>query len=100
MNGLKRQIIENEAARESRNLAESKWGGAEQAWEALTLILVYDPEFGRPIPESGKIRTFVWQGARSSDTPTIQVLYEDQDPYLEILDLVYSEAEQYVRYHH
>lgn len=100
MAGLLRSIVESEEARKARNEAESKWSGAETAWEALTLILAYDPEFGTVIGESGKVRTFVWQGARSTDMPDVQVIYEDNDPYLEVIDLRYKTAGRYARQRH
>lgn len=100
MAGLLRSIVESEEARQARNEAEAKWSGAVMAWEALTLILAYDPEFGAVIGESGKVRTFVWQGARSADMPDIQVIYEDNDPYLEVIDLKYKTAGKYLQQRH
>lgn len=95
MQEVQRNIIESDEVRLSRNEAELKWDGANRAWESATLVLAYDPEVGTSVTESGNVRTFIWQGARSSGLPTVQVLYEDSPPFLEVLELRFSDARRY-----
>ncbi len=100
MSGPLRSIVESDHTQEANDDARGRWFGAELAWEAALQVLMYDPTFGIPINEVGNLRTFTFQGARSSDMPTVQVLYQDNLDHVEIIDLRYTEASQYVQYQH
>lgn len=52
------------------------WRDTERAWEAVEWAIARDPLVGLPLSESGKIRGFVYDGARSIGQPDIQVIYE------------------------
>ncbi|WP_138422061.1 hypothetical protein [Maritimibacter alexandrii] len=97
---MKRQIIEEEAARKAINDAEGKWPRAEMAWEAATLVIAYDPEEGKPLTESGKVRAFTYQGSRSIGMPSLTVVYEDQDPFLFVHDVKFWDAGKYEQQFH
>ncbi len=77
------------------NKAESEWPRAEMAWEAATYVLAHAPEEGLPLTESGKTRSFTYQGSRSTGMPTVTVLYEDQDPFLIVHDVQFEDAGKY-----
>ncbi|MEM6712416.1 MAG: hypothetical protein AAF590_09055 [Pseudomonadota bacterium] len=100
MKRLQRQISESTRVQNKRDEAETRWSGAETAWDAVTLVLAYDPEIGEPLNEAGTLRTFVLQGARSNDMPDIVVIYEDRNPTIEVIDVKYKDAGQYVRQVH
>ena len=100
MSGPLRNIIESYEAQQANDDANARWLGAKQAWEAVLQVLMYDPTFGTNINEAGTLRTFTFQGAKSLDMPTVQVLYQDNNPYVEVLDLKYSEAQSYVQHQH
>ncbi len=100
MSGPLRSIVESYQTQEANDNARGRWLGAELAWEAVLQVLMYDPTFGTPINDAGSLRTFTFQGARSTDMPTVQVLYQDNLDHVEVIDLRYTEASQYVQYQH
>jgi hypothetical protein len=85
-------IVEEDAARKSLDEAETKWAGALDAWEAATWVLVHDPTVGVPVTESGKTRSFTYEGARSIKQPTITLLYEIRGDTTVIHDAFFKEA--------
>ena len=89
-----RTLREEEIARNAVNeaLANSDWPRAEDAWECITWSISHEPSIGVPITESGKIRSFVFEGAKSIGMPTIQVIYEVQDGLIIIHDARFSDA--------
>lgn len=97
---MKRGIIEDEVVRKALNKAECKWIRARDAWEVLTLTIALDPDVGTPLTESGKTRAATYQGSKSNGMPTITVIYEDQNPFLLVKDVKFSEPEKYVPYQH
>mgnify|MGYP000421308519 CR=1 FL=1 len=85
-------IVEQPTAKEALDNARDRWQRVDDAWEAITWALSRDPTFGDPITESGKTRLAVFQGARSISMPTIEVIYETQEPYIIIHEATFSEA--------
>lgn len=69
-------IREEPAAESAVNDAHARWPRAEDAWEAVTWVLAHDPEVGQPLGESGRLRAFTFEGARSVGMPTVTVVYE------------------------
>lgn len=85
-------IVEENAARKALDDALLKWDGAETAWEAATWIVLHDTEVGRAVTESGKTRSYTYEGARSIKQPTITLLYELRDGVMHIHDAIFKEA--------
>lgn len=56
-----------------------RWQGAERSWEAVEYVLTHDPTIGKALSESGKLRSFVYHGAKSVCMPDIAVIYEIPD---------------------
>ena len=69
-------VVLDEGARKSLVSAIDKWSDAERAWEAIEWALARDPFVGVPFTESGNVRGFVYDGARSIDQPDVEVVYE------------------------
>ena len=63
-----------------------------RSWECVTWSIVHEPSIGDPVTESGKILSFVFDGAKSIGMPTVQVLYERADPIIIIHDARFSDA--------
>ena len=89
---MKREIIEDEPARNALNNAEERWSRANDAWESITWAIMNDPDVGLPVTESGKTRVITLHGARSADIPDITVLYEDNPPFLHIRDAKFKDS--------
>lgn len=71
-----RDVREDRAVEQSVNDAYRKWARADEAWEAVTWALARDPYSAGPaITESGNVRVFVFEGARSFHMPTVRVVY-------------------------
>ena len=69
-------LVEDPEAQLALDDAVEKWPGTPVAWEAITWVLVHDPQVGVPVTEDGTIRSFTYVGARSIQQPTITVVYE------------------------
>ncbi|GLS36373.1 hypothetical protein GCM10010869_19620 [Mesorhizobium tianshanense] len=69
---------EEDRVRLARDLAETKWSRANDAWESITWTILHDETCGFPMNETGTVRGYVWDGARSIDLPSIEVIYEIQ----------------------
>src|SRR5690349_16400151 len=69
-------IREENAAQKALDAALERWDRARDAWEAITWVLARDPEVGEPVTESGTVRAYTIEGARSIGLPTITLLYE------------------------
>lgn len=67
---------EEDRVRLARDLAEEKWSRAFDAWEDVTWTIVRDENCGSPLNDTGSIRGYVFDGARSIDMPSIEVIYE------------------------
>lgn len=68
-------LVEDPEAQLALDEALEKWAGTAVAWEAATWVVLRDPEIGTPLNESGTVRVFTYQGARSISQPTITLLY-------------------------
>lgn len=69
-----------------------KWGDTERAWVAIEWALARDPAVGVPLTESGKVRGFFYDGARSIDQPDIQVIYETHSDEIIVRSAVFTDA--------
>ncbi len=97
---MKRQLIEEECVRLAVNEAEGRWARADVSWETATFVIANDPEEGMALTESGKTRSFTFQGSVSIGMPSLTVIYEDQDPFLIIHEVKFWEPKRYVRTFH
>lgn len=85
---------EEESARKAFDEAieNPKWPRAADAWECVTWSIIHEPTIGDPVTESGNIRSFVFDGAKSIGMPTVQVLYERGEELIIIHDARFSDA--------
>lgn len=68
--------MEDKPAQLALDEAVEKWDGTPEAWEAITWVLVHDPQVGAALTDDGHIRAFTYDGAKSIHQPTITVVYE------------------------
>lgn len=89
-----RTIREEEIARNAVNeaLANPAWSRASDAWDCITWSIAHEPSIGEPVTESGRVRSFVFEGAKSIGMPTVQVLYEVDGDLIVIHDARFSDA--------
>lgn len=69
-------LVEDHVARAAFDDATERWAGTSDAWEAATWVILRDPEIGTAISEDGKLRSFTYDGTKSTKQPTITLLYE------------------------
>ena len=71
-----RDVREEDSVRKAVDAAYLRWPRTDEAWEAVTWALARDPYSAGPaITESGLVRTFVFDGARSYGMPTVRAVY-------------------------
>lgn len=71
-----RDVREETAVQKAVDAAYLRWPRTDEAWEAVTWALARDPYSAGPaISESGLVRTFVFDGARSIGMPTVRAVY-------------------------
>ena len=70
--------------------ARRDWSRIDDAWEMIEWVLSRDPTKGTPVTESGKARSFVFEGSYAHGMPNIEVLYVDEDPYVTIKSVRFS----------
>jgi hypothetical protein len=89
-----RGFIEHETAQAALDDARQsgKWPRIDDAWEAVTWAISHEPDIGQPVTESGKVRSFVSDGARSIGWPTIQVIFDAGADVIVIYDAKFSDA--------
>ena len=87
-----RSLIEEASVREAVDEALDKWPRANDAWMAVQWAIARDPEIGDPVTESGNIRSFAQDGARSIGLPTVRVMYELQEPYVIIREVLFEDS--------
>ena len=88
-----RAIREEERARRAVDAAYSRWAMTDEAWQAVTWALARDPYSAGPaLSESGLVRTFVFEGARSISMPTVRVLYVIEPAAVSITVAVFEES--------
>lgn len=71
-----RTLVEQPDVMRAVDEAEANWPRANDAWEAITWAIVREPYLGIAITESGNIRQFTFDGARTIGMPTVTVVYE------------------------
>ena len=69
-------IVEDPDAQRALDDAIERWEGTPIAWDAVTWVLMRDPNLGKALTEDGSIRAFTYEGARSIKQPTITMVYE------------------------
>ena len=88
-----RDIREEDEVRRAVDAAYMRWARAHEAWEAVTWALARDPfSAGPPLSESGMVRAFVFEGARSIKMPTVKVVYLIRPSVVIISAALFEEA--------
>ena len=72
--------------------AELRWSRTWDAWEAITWIVVRDPNQGAPLTESGITRSYTLDGVRSAGWPTVTIVYEIQPQRIVVHDAKFADA--------
>jgi hypothetical protein len=85
-------IVEEPRVSAAIDAAKQKWARTRDAWETITWTLAHDPHVGIPVTESGMTRSFIIDGARSIDMPTVTVLYTISRFELTIYDAKFENA--------
>lgn len=62
------------------------------AWEAVTWTIARDPAIGASLDESGTVRSLVFDGARSIDLPSLDVIYEFDAEIVTVRDVKFYDA--------
>jgi hypothetical protein len=87
-----RTVVEQPAVMQKVDDAREKWPRANDAWNAITWVVIRDPGIGVALTESGKTRTFVLNGARSIGLPTVTVVYEVEPTIVVIHDVLFEDS--------
>jgi hypothetical protein len=87
-----RTIREEDGARRALDSALQRWERAMDAWEAATWIVARDAEAGEPTTESGRVRAYTFEGARSIDLPTLTLLYEIHSEIIVVHDARFADS--------
>ena len=74
--------------------AKREWTRLDDAWEMIEWVLMRDPTVGVPQTESGKARSFVFDGSVAHEMPTIQILYIFDDQFITIMKVKFSNPMQ------
>jgi hypothetical protein len=85
-------VIEDSRVSSAVDDAKMRWPRAEDAWEAVVWVLARDPLIGKAITESGRVRSFTFDGARSIGLPTVTVMYEFQHIVVVVRDALFKES--------
>jgi len=86
-------VREDGAASAAFAEAVQRWARADDAWKGVTWVLARDPvSDSKPLNETGKLRVFTSEGARSIGLPTLTVIYEYDTQYVTIRDARFSDA--------
>lgn len=87
-------IREDSPATAAYEAAILKWDRADDAWQGVTWTLARDPQTGdsTPLTESGDLRAYTSEGARSIGLPTLTVVYRFDQQYITILDARFVDA--------
>lgn len=90
-----KDLREEDGVRRAVDAAESRWDRANDAWEAVTWAIARDELVGEPLNNSGELRGFVFDGARSVDMPSIEVIYEITETQIILHDARFYDAPYY-----
>lgn len=86
-------VFEEKGVEKAVNAAYDQWPRAEDAWETVKDVVVRDPMgAGEAVTESGKTRSFTFDGASSIGLPSISVVYVVEDHNVVIRDVKFYEA--------
>ena len=86
-------IVEDSRVSRAIDDAKMRWPRADDAWEAITWVIARDPFIGVAVTESGNVRSFTFDGAKSIGLPTVTILYEVQPTVIVVRDAVFQEPE-------
>lgn len=88
-----RDVREEESVRKAVDAAYARWPRADEAWEAVTWALARDPYSAGPaLSESGLVRAFVFDGARSFGMPTVRAVYVIHPALVIVSAVVFEES--------
>lgn len=87
-----KDLREEDRARLAKDLADEKWSRADDAWQDVTWTILHDEHCGRALNDTGTIRGYEWDGARSIDMPSVEVIYEIQETVIIIHEVVFRDA--------
>jgi hypothetical protein len=87
-----RGVFEDPSVAEEVDQARDKWIRADDVWTAVTWVLARDPTVGYPLSESGSVRAFTYDGARSAKMPTVVVVYTIDATDITIRATTWSDA--------
>jgi len=73
--------------------AEIRWSGADLVWQAIQWTLARDPHAGVALNSSGSLRGFIFEGARSRDMPTAEVVYRIEADNILVEDIVFKDSQ-------
>ena len=85
-------IVTEPSVDEAYEAACLRWPKAHDVWEAITWALSREPREGRALTESGNVRAYTLEGARSVGWPTLTVLYRTENGHVVIYDAEFTEA--------
>ncbi len=85
-------VREDNAARTALDAAMEKSTRTLDAWDAITWVIARDPKAGDPVTESGLVRAYTLDGARSIDLPTVTLLYGISAFYIIVHDAKFEDA--------
>jgi hypothetical protein len=88
---LLRCVRLEDRARQAVDEAIQKWHGTEIAWNAIEWTLIHEPSCGAIIFESGRLRAFAFDGAKSVGWPDIRVIYEVTKEFVIIHDATFKD---------
>jgi hypothetical protein len=88
-------IFEDPPVQVARDEAALKWARADDAWEAITWTVSRDEACGSSLNDTGTIRGYIWDGARSADLPSVEIIYEIQATDIVIRDARFYDAPFY-----
>ena len=72
-----RTVVEQPRVSRALDDAKDRWKRAQDAWDTVLWVIARDAEgAGKALTESGAIRSFTLDGARSIELPTVIVVYE------------------------
>lgn len=87
----RRDIALDDPVAEAVDDACLRWPGADLAWQVVEWGLAHDPQIGLALNESGTVRAFIYDGAKSIGQPDIQVIYEIEGDRIIVRKATFSE---------
>jgi hypothetical protein len=88
-----RDVREERVVQKAVDAAYLRWPRTEEAWEAVTWALAHDPfSAGPAVSESGLVRIFVFDGARSIGMPTVKAVYTIEPSVVIVKAVVFEDS--------